>query len=171
MAASLALGTALSSVGGAFKSIPKEVYIIGAGIGVTVLLVNVIKKAADKARYNAAINVIGKDTKKGMATMLATQLYSAMYNSVLPTWFPDGTNEVLIYKVAQEMHKHQITFDLVSDQYKKLYSGRQLLSDLESELDENEMRYMWSYLETGSKPAPLVHESRLNGFEINITLA
>ncbi|BDD04411.1 hypothetical protein [Aureibacter tunicatorum] len=172
MAASLAIGTALSSASGALKSIPKEVYIIGGGIIATILIAKTVRSAVDKAKYNSAIKAINTQSKTGIATMLATNLSSAFYQAgIRNNWIPDGTNDVLVFQVAKTMFNKQISFIQVSDQYKGLYQ-RNLLEDLQSELDSNELRTFWELVKTGAPPKPLVnHRVSLNGHEINIKLA
>ena len=80
-----------------------------------------IKKALEeKKSENAANQVDSNDPKRAEATVLAQRAYAAMF-STGATWFPDGTNEKELYRIATQLYQRGITFTFFQDTYKNLY--------------------------------------------------
>lgn len=84
-----------------------------------------------------------------MAAMYAVRLDAAFRPSGDYRWMNDilgdGTDEDGCYAVAREMQINAVPFDMVSKAY-NIKFGRDLMTDLASELDSTELQKFFSYI-------------------------
>lgn len=105
-----------------------------------------IKSVLDKKKQENAGNLIDStDQAKAQSTVLAQRAYAAMFRAGA-TWFADGTDEDELYKVATSLFRQRIPFATFTDIYKKLYPGRNFVSDLQSELSSSELEEFYDHL-------------------------
>lgn len=82
----------------------------------------------------AANNNIDPNTQTGKAKIIATKLRNAMKG-----W---GTNEKLMYELADQIRTEKIPWPVVAKEYYNMYK-RDLIKDVEGELDSKEIVEFW----------------------------
>lgn len=114
-----------------------------------------VKKGVQAWRRHKLLNQVGENSADGVAIGFASRLYAAMISGHAwwNDWVGDGTDEESCYQVAREMHAQQIPFALVAAKYRILYT-RELLSDLTSELNGEEMQKFQAILTSGLGNVP-----------------
>lgn len=118
------------------------------GIGILIALVLAyffLYKPWKKQQETLRNNTIDPTTKQGMAKILATKLRTAMEG-----W---GTNEELMFTVADQIRENKIPWADVATAYYNLYQ-RDLVRDVQSELDSKEIVEFWRRINPGTTPAP-----------------
>lgn len=114
------------------------------------------KLLADAARNGVMDDISNPNSKEGMAANLAMQLYSGMITS---EWandtIGDGTNLTVVFAAAKDIHSNRalVGFDDVAKKYRALYQ-RDLLQDLQSDLNAEEMTRFRGILSTGLGALP-----------------
>ena len=112
---------------------------IGGGIGAYFVgkkLFDAIRAIIERNQYYKPGNETSKQT---IASQLAVK-FSAAFNPSGVSWMRamDQTNEQAVFECARDMNKNKIPWSMVSGAYKGTI-GRDLLSDLQSELDSDEI--------------------------------
>lgn len=116
--------------GGSTKYIVYGVLILAAGV----LGYWFLYKPWQEKQEATANNNIDPNTKSGKAKVLATKLRVAMAG-----W---GTNEKLMYEVADQIRTEKIPWNDVAKEYYAMYK-RDLVKDVQSELDSKEIVEFW----------------------------
>lgn len=116
--------------GGSTRYIVYGILIIVAGVAGYFFLY----KPWLKKQNVTANNNIDPNTKSGKAKIIATKLRNAMAG-----W---GTNEKLMYDVADQIRTEKIPWPDVAREYYNMYK-RDLVKDIESELDSKEIVEFW----------------------------
>lgn len=110
-----------------------------------------IRKIVRRFQKNRYMSEFGKNNKSGRAVQYASQFYQAMISGHewFNDWFGDGTDEKLIYSTAQEIHQDKdVSLPDVSQAYKRLYN-RDLLIDLQKELDATQYKKFSEVMNSG----------------------
>lgn len=112
----------------------------------------IFRKVIQKAKRNNLSAQYGAENETGRALQYATQLYQAMFRSGaewISQWIGDGTNTELIYNTAAQIQQDsKVGFNNVISAYKDFYS-RDLLKDLQAELDADEFKKFNTTLSKG----------------------
>ncbi len=116
--------------GGSTKYIVYGILILAAGLLGYFFLYKPWREKQDTMMNNN----IDPSTKSGKAKVLATKLRVAMAG-----W---GTNEKLMYEVADQIRTEKIAWTDVAKEYYALYK-RDLVKDVQSELDSKEIVEFW----------------------------
>lgn len=119
-----------------------------AFMGIAILIAGVLAyfflyKPWKKKQDTLQNNVIDPSTKQGMAKILATKLRVAMEG-----W---GTNEELMFTVADQIRENKIPWADVAAAYYNMYQ-RDLVKDVQSELNSNEIVEFWRRVNPSTAP-------------------
>lgn len=109
--------------------------------GTVYFVARVGAKAVEKIRENNANLNIDKTGSKQIASVEAQRLYAAFFPSGT-TWMPDGTDEEIIFSVADSIRSNKTTWADLVNAYNSLFK-RNLVSDLNDELDSSELSKFW----------------------------
>lgn len=125
------------------------VLILGGGVAAFILgkkLFNSIRANIEENQYYKPDKNTDNSQKQSIASQLAVK-FSAAFNPSGNSWMRsiDQTDEKAIFQCARDMNKNKIPWSMVSTAYKGTI-GRDLLSDLQSELDANELNLFNSIL-------------------------
>ncbi len=117
--------------------------------GIVILIASVLAyfflyKPWKKQQETIRNNTIDPTTKQGMAKILATKLRVAMQG-----W---GTNEELMFGVADQIRENKIPWADVATAYYNIYQ-RDLVKDVQSELDSKEIVEFWRRVNPATAPA------------------
>jgi len=116
--------------GGSTKYIVYGILILAAGV----LGYFFLYKPWREQQEATSNNSIDPNTKSGKAKVIATKLRVAMAG-----W---GTNEKLMYELADQIRTEKIPWNDVAKEYYAMYK-RDLVKDVQSELDSKEIVEFW----------------------------
>lgn len=114
-----------------------------------------VREEKDRTEFEAEFQSGKGDTGVAEAIQMATVLYQAMYEnfvfSPVFNWFQwgDGTDEDSIYAIAAQIGQRK-NWDKVVMAYSKLYRGRSLLRDLQSDLSADDYRKVMDLIKSGT---------------------
>jgi len=140
---------------------------VGGGVGaffVGKAIFSAIRAMIEKNQYDKP----GSETKQSIASKLSVK-FSAAFNPSGVSWMRaiDQTNEQAVFECARDLNINKIPWSMISSAYKGT-QGRELLSDLQSELDSEELNLFNGILtatdaNTAFSNAMLKRYGKLNG--------
>ena len=107
------------------------IFILIAAVLAYFFLYKPYKEKQDSLKNNAI------NTPTGSAKIIATKMRVAMEG-----W---GTNEKLLYQLAEQISKEGVKWEDVASNYYTMYN-RDLIKDIQSELDAKEIQEFWAKL-------------------------
>lgn len=162
----------------ASKAAKSNALVVASQFGIfTLVLVGaflLIRRLIRGFQKDGYMNSFGTNTNKGRSVQYATQLYQAMISA--PGWFNDffgdGTDEKRIFSTAHEINQDkEVQLLDVQQAYKTMYN-RDLIMDLQNELDSADFEKFRRILNQGLQglevPSLLVAKRASTVFDKNL---
>jgi len=124
----------------------KYIKLAAAAVGGLTLFFVVRNAAKNKKRDNT-------ENDQSAVAQIAKQFDIAMHPINWGHWFPDGTDEKSIFEAAYRIINEKINLPEISKAYQAITKGRNLMSDLRSELDSSEYQKLQQILSDTYSPA------------------
>ncbi len=122
-------------------------------IGSYYLIRTLVKKVVNDRRLKKETNNVGSADRAGKINLAAQLFRKGFFPYGEPKWgsiFWDGTDEETVYQAAAMMHKYGISMAEVSRSYKAMNPENDLLTDLQRELNADELARFYDILQGGS---------------------